>query len=204
MNNKTTHMLHPWHGISIGKDVPNIVNAFIEALPTDVVKYEIDKESGHLKVDRPQRYSSQCPALYGFLPQTFCADRTAARCMEVSKLTNIQGDGDPLDICVFSERQISQNGVLVRAKPIGGLRMIDRSQADDKILAVLVDDALYSGWNDIDDIPEGLLTRVKHYFLTYKQAPDNPSAVVTIAEVYNRDEAYNTISRSIADYKDNF
>ena len=69
---------HPWHGVSIGPEAPRVVTAYIEIVPTDTVKYEIDKSSGHLKVDRPQQFSNVCPTLYGFIPQTYCGERVAA------------------------------------------------------------------------------------------------------------------------------
>src|SRR5690554_787848 len=88
---------HPWHGLSVGADAPEIVNAYIELTPFDSVKYEIDKETGYLRVDRPQRFSSQPPTFYGFIFCTYCADRVG----ELS-LTTDEGDLDPLDICVLS------------------------------------------------------------------------------------------------------
>src|ERR1700755_1507214 len=132
----------PWHGVRIGPRAPAEVTSFIEMVPTDTVKYEIDKDSGYLRVDRPQKYSSLCPALYGFIPQTFCAEEVAARCMDRTKLKNIAGDKDPLDVCVLTERNFSHGDVLVQAIPIGGIRMIDQNQADDKIIAVLKGDAM--------------------------------------------------------------
>ena len=88
---------HPWHGVAPGKRVPETVNAYIEIVPTDAVKYELDKETGHLRVDRPQRFSSMCPSLYGFIPQTFCGDHVADLCAERTGMTDIKGDGDPMD-----------------------------------------------------------------------------------------------------------
>src|SRR5467141_3573487 len=79
---KLLFQAHPWHGVSPGEDAPEVVNAYIEIVPTDVVKYELDKPSGHLRVDRPQRYSSQAPSLYGFVPQTYCGELVAARSSE--------------------------------------------------------------------------------------------------------------------------
>jgi inorganic pyrophosphatase len=79
---KLMFQAHPWHGIAPGKKAPETVNAFIEIVPTDAVKYELDKQSGHLHVDRPQRFSSKCPSLYGFIPQTFCGDHVADLCAE--------------------------------------------------------------------------------------------------------------------------
>src|SRR5262245_49152391 len=100
---------HPWHGVSIGPDAPRTVTAFIEIVPSDTIKYEIDKASGLMKVDRPQKYSSLCPTLYGFIPQTYCDDnvRLLANDKKVER-----GDRDPLDICVFTERAIAANGFL--------------------------------------------------------------------------------------------
>ena len=89
---------HPWHGIEPGGKLPEEIRAFIEISPTDTVKYEIDKTSGYLKIDRPQKYSNVVPALYGFIPQTYCGDQLAGLCMAASGLEHIKGDGDPLDI----------------------------------------------------------------------------------------------------------
>ena len=111
---------HPWHGINIGKDAPNTVMSFIEMTPSDSVKYEIDKESGFIKVDRPQKFSNIVPALYGFIPQTFCAEEVANYCMEKTGKKDTKGDGDPLDICVLTERNITHGNIIVPAIPIGG------------------------------------------------------------------------------------
>src|SRR4051812_20137807 len=91
---------HPWHGIEIGDEAPNIVTAYIEILPTDTVKYEIDKVSGHLKIDRPQKFSNVVPSLYGFIPQTYCDVKIAEFAAWKSGKAVHKGDGDPLDICV--------------------------------------------------------------------------------------------------------
>ncbi len=131
---------HPWHGIPLGPDAPDMVTAFVEIVPTDTVKYEIDKPSGYLKVDRPQKYSNVCPTLYGFIPQTYCGERVAALSQERTGRSTVEGDGDPLDICVLTEKSFSHGDFLLQAIPIGGLRMIDRNQADDKIVAVLKGD----------------------------------------------------------------
>src|SRR4051812_36386179 len=87
---------HPWHGIAPGKDAPDTVNVYIELVPTDVVKYELDKPSGHLRLDRPQRYSSVCPTPYGFIPQTYCGDGVGELCTERTGLPGVHGDGDPI------------------------------------------------------------------------------------------------------------
>ena len=122
---------HPWHGVSIGPHAPEKVTAYIEIVPTDTVKYELDKVTGHLRIDRPQLFSNVCPALYGLIPQTYCGSRVAAYCREKTGLANISGDQDPLDICVLTEKAITHGDILLRARPIGGLRMLDGVEADD-------------------------------------------------------------------------
>jgi len=194
---------HPWHGVTPGEDAPGVVNAYIEIVPTDAVKYELDKRSGHLRVDRPQRFSSFPPTLYGFVPQTFCGERVAELCRRagVEGAAAIRGDGDPMDICVLTERPASHADFLVRARPVGGLRMIDGDEADDKIIAVMENDVAYGHIEDINDAPRGLVDRLQHYFLTYKQLPQESPRRVEIADVYDRDAALETIRRSIEDYR---
>lgn len=193
--------MHPWHGVSPGEKAPEVVTTYIEMVPTDAVKYEVDKASGILKLDRPQRYSSQPPSLYGFIPRTFCDARVGARCAQRLNRASIIGDGDPIDICVLTEKPLTHGGVLVEAVPIGGLRMLDGNQADDKIIAVLKGDPVYGAWRDIGDLPQTMLDRLRHYFLTYKAMPDVPSPPVEIAEIYNAAEARETITLSFDDYR---
>lgn len=192
---------HPWHGITTGDKTPQLLNAYIEIVPTDTVKYEIDKPSGHLKVDRPQKYSNLCPTLYGFIPQTYCGEGVGKFCATQIGRENIVGDGDPLDICILAERPISHGDILLKVIPIGGLRMIDGNQADDKIIAVLKDDPLYGNWQDLDDCPRTLIDRLRHYFLTYKVLPNEARPLVEITDVYNRTVAYEVINASIKDYR---
>lgn len=196
---------HPWHGISPGPHAPDTVQAYIELVPTDAVKYEIDKPSGHLKVDRPQLFSSFCPSLYGFIPRTYCGDRVGRYTAETMGRANIQGDGDPMDICVLTEKPMSHGDILVPAIPIGGIRLIDKDQADDKILAVMVGDRLYGDLRDISSLKDAVLDRIVHYFLTYKDLPSPTRArAVEIAAVYGRNEALKVIEHSLADYRDHF
>lgn len=190
---------HPWHGISAGKEAPEKVNVFIEIVPTDTVKFEVDKESGHLRIDRPQRFSSLCPSLYGFIPNSYCDALVAEYFSQQSGRQGLSGDGDPLDICVLSERAISQGNLLVSAIPVGGLRIIDKNEVDDKIIAVLEDDPVYGELKDIKDCPSALIERLKHYFLTYKQYPAGVP-VIELESVYGRKGALEVISRSLADY----
>ncbi|MEO6903125.1 MAG: inorganic pyrophosphatase [Bacteroidia bacterium] len=195
---------HPWHGIPIGEEAPSIVNAFIEIVPTDTVKYEIDKETGYLKIDRPQKFSNVVPALYGFIPQTYCDERIAAYASEKSGKKIDRGDGDPLDICVLSERTIIHGDLFLHAIPIGGFRLIDKGEADDKIIAVMKDDGVYQDWKDIKDCPAAIILRLQHYFLTYKNIPGVEASHCEIANIYGREEAYEVINRSREDYKNKF
>jgi inorganic pyrophosphatase len=192
---------HPWHGVDYHKSMPETLTAFIEIVPTDTVKYEIDKASGYLKIDRPQLYSNVVPSLYGFLPKTYCGEKIAALATKrLGKLVT-KGDGDPLDICVLTEKNITHGDILVNAKPIGGFTLLDKGEADDKILAVLENDQIFGKINDISELPPAILKRIKHYFLTYKNLPEEP-IVCELSEPYNRQEAINTILISIEDYKD--
>ena len=192
--------VHPWHGVPVGKDAPAIVNAYIEIVPTDTVKYEIDKQTGHLKVDRPQKFSNICPALYGFVPQTYCGPKVGGFCAEKTGRSGIDGDGDPLDICIFTERPIQHGDILIRAVPIGGLRMLDRNQADDKIIAVLHDDPLFASWKDVADCPPSFIERLRHYFLTYKDLPGATERKAEITHIYGAGEAHEIIRLSREDY----
>jgi inorganic pyrophosphatase len=203
------YQAHPWHGISVGDRAPDIVASFVEMVPTDTVKYEVDKRSGHLKLDRPQKFSSQCPAPYGFIPQTYCGERCGQYAGDKTGRTGIIGDGDPLDICVLSERTINHGGVLVNARPIGGYRMFDGNEADDKILAVLCDDPAYGAFRTIADCPRSLVERLRHYFLTYKDMPGQNGQGQTprrveITDIYDADEARHIIALSQADYQASF
>lgn len=191
--------LHPWHGVEIGSEAPELVTAFIEIIPSDTVKYEIDKHSGYLKVDRPQKFSNIVPALYGFIPKTYCMEQLAGVNMKYTGRKNLKGDGDPLDILVLTEREITHGDILVRAFPIGGFRLVDNDEADDKIIAILKGDDIYGQWKDIKDVPPTIINRLKHYFLTYKQMPDKPANCI-IDEVYDRKSAFEVIKASMQDY----
>jgi inorganic pyrophosphatase len=194
---------HPWHGVEVGDEAPEIITCFIEMVSTDTVKYEVDKVSGYLRIDRPQKYSNTVPALYGFIPQTFSGKSVSAFCMERSGRTDIKGDGDPIDICVLTEKTISHGDILVRARPIGGFRMIDGNETDDKIICVLAHDAVYGEYKDITDCPELVVDRLKHYFLTYKDLPGHQRNV-EITDTFGISDAHEVIRRSMDDYRSKF
>jgi inorganic pyrophosphatase len=189
---------HPWHGLEVGPAPPEVLNAYIEITPFDLMKYEIDKISGYLRVDRPQRTSSQPPTLYGFVPRTYCAERVA-KLAPPSK----RGDGDPLDICVLSERTIARNEIIVRARAIGGLQMLDGGEADDKIIAVLDNDNVWGEARDLSDVPPVFIERLQHYFLTYKLVPGQAPRA-RIQRAYGRAHALRVIRASMADYAAHF
>lgn len=195
---------HPWHGISIGPEAPELVNVYIEIVPTDTVKYELDKVSGILKVDRPQKYSNICPTLYGFIPQTLCAERVAERTIQRTGRDDVVGDDDPLDICVLTEKHFTHGDFMLHAIPIGGFRMLDGNEADDKIIAVMQQDAVYGAWNDLKSVPVSTIERLRHYFLTYKDAPGSTTRKSEITHIYGRAEAHDIIRRSQEDYRTRF
>ena len=194
---------HPWHGISAGTDVPNVVNVFVEIVPSDTIKYEIDKQSGYLKVDRPQQFSNIIPALYGFIPRTYCHDEVLKLAIESGADDVETGDLDPLDICVLSSHNIHAGGMLMEAIPIGGFKMIDKGEADDKIVAVMKGDHAFGHFRDITELPQAEVKRLMHYFLTYKNLPDEP-AKCRIQEVYGADHAKKVIKASQKHYASKF
>jgi len=187
---------HPWHGIEVGENAPEFVNAYIEITPFDLVKYEVDKYTGFMHVDRPQRSSSHPPALYGFIPRTYCGDRTSELNPKVDK-----GDRDPLDICVISERPISRGEIILRAKVVGVIQGVDHGEADDKIIAVLKNDNIYGAISDISELPNVIVERLRHYFLTYKLIPGEESKF-TIEGVLGKEAAFKIIEASMQDYDD--
>jgi inorganic pyrophosphatase len=187
---------HPWHGLAVGPHPPNLVHAYIEITPFDVVKYEVDKTTGYMCVDRPQRSSSLPPTLYGFIPRTYCGQRVAALMPNATR-----GDYDPLDICVISERPITRAEVILRARVVGGLPMCDGGEADDKIISVLENDTFWSHVEDISDLPALLVERLRHYFSTYKLIPGDVSQV-SIDTVYGRAHAEKVIEAAMADYEE--
>ncbi|MEX2177364.1 MAG: inorganic pyrophosphatase [Gemmatimonadaceae bacterium] len=187
---------HPWHGLSIGKAPPLHVNSYIELTPFDVIKYEVDKASGYLRVDRPQRTSSQPPALYGFIPRTFCGDEVAKLCPGAQR-----GDGDPLDVCVLSERPITRAEIIVPSRVVGGFQLLDRGEADDKIIAVLEGDLMWSELTDLHELPTILVERLEHYFSTYKLVKGVSDAQIKVQQVYGADHAARVVSAAVADYR---
>ena len=139
--------------------------------------------------------------MYGFVPQTYCGEAVREYAEQMSGVKVERGDGDPLDICVLTERHITSGDIILEAIPIGGFRMIDKGEADDKILAVLKQDEVYGNFRDVSDCPETLVNRLKHYFLTYKNMPGQENKSVHITHTYGFEEAREVVRRSCADYQ---
>lgn len=196
-----TNKAHPWHGVPIGDAAPEEVTVFIEIVPRDTVKYEVDKETGYLRIDRPQQYSNVVPANYGFIPQTYCSTGIADLARGKTNLDISDGDGDPLDILVLSEHHIPRGDIILKARPIGGFCLIDGGEADDKIIAVLKGDKVFEQYSEISELPKGILERFEHYFLTYKSLPDETNKC-EIAYSYGREDSYGVIRAAISDYSD--
>ena len=142
-------MLNLWHDLPCGQNPPEIVTAVIEIPSGSRNKYELDKSSGMLKLDRVLFSAVHYPGDYGFIPRT------------------LHEDGDPLDVLVLVKEQTFP-GCLIDVRPLGVLRMLDRGEPDDKILAVALRDPYYEEFFDIADIPQHLLKEVEYFFSTYK------------------------------------
>lgn len=189
---------HPWHGLEVGPKPPDRVYAYIEMTSFDFIKYEVDKTTGYLYVDRPQRTSSLSPTLYGFIPRTYCDERVRALSEGADR-----GDGDPLDICVISERPINRSEIFLNAVVVGVLQLLDHGEADDKIIAVLENDHIYGHITDIKDLPNVIVERLKHYFRTYKMV-EGREAEIRILNVGGPKKAKQIVEAAMKDYNDAF
>ena len=170
---------NPWHHVSVGHSADDIVNGIIEIPKGERAKYELDKESGLLKLDRVLYSAMYYPANYGFIPQTFC------------------DDGDPLDILVLSQVDIVPL-TLVEAKVLGVMRMIDQGEADDKIIAVANGDPSMAHYNDISELPPHLISEMKAFFEDYKKLEKKE---VIVEEFQSKEVAIKILNESIELYK---
>ncbi len=175
-------MANPWHDINPGKNSPSIVNAIIEIPKGSQGKFEIDKESGLIKLDRVLFSSVHYPANYGFIPQTYC------------------GDHDPLDILVFTSVELPHL-CLLEAKVIGVMRMVDQGETDDKIIAVANNDIGFNYINDLSELPPHTTLEMKRFFEDYKLLEHKE---VEVKEFYSRDKALEIIQEAIQLYKETF
>lgn len=173
---------HPWHDVHVGNDEPDVVNGIIEIPKNSRAKYELDKDSGMLILDRVLYSSINYPANYGFIPQTYC------------------DDNDPLDILVLSQIDIVPM-CIVEAKVIGVMRMIDGGEMDDKIIAVAKNDMSVNHINDISELPPHSLKELRSFFEDYKKLEKKE---VLVEQFQDRNVAMEVIQQSIIDYKKKF
>ena len=171
---------HPWHDLEIGKNAPEIVNAVIEIPQGSRAKYELEKESGLLKLDRVLFSSVHYPANYGFLPRTLCDDK------------------DPLDVLVMSQIDI-QPLCMVEAKVIGVMHMVDEDEIDDKIIAVAANDPSVSHFDDILELPDHMIKELRNFFEEYKKLENKK---VKVKEFQNAKKAQEIVEESVKMYKD--
>ena len=176
------YVLHPWHGAETGNNTPEFVNALIEIPQGSRCKYEIDKKTGLLKLDRVIYSSFHYPVNYGFIPQTLGEDH------------------DPLDILVMCSEPI-QPLCLVEAKVIGNMQMIDNGEKDDKIIAVAAKDPSVNHYNEISDLPPHFFAVLKNYFEQYKVLENKK---VLIDEFQNKQTAFDIIGSAITMYRQSF
>ncbi|MBC8032515.1 MAG: inorganic diphosphatase [Chitinophagaceae bacterium] len=178
----TQSVLHPWHGVPTGDNAPEIVNALIEIPQGSRAKYEIDKESGLLKLDRIIYSSFYYPCNYGFIPRTY------------------GGDKDPLDILVITSLPV-QPMCLMEAKVIGVMQMIDGGEADDKIIAVANTDPSMNHYNNIEELQPHFFSEMRHFFEEYKKLENK---TVKVEEFQSKAKAIKILEEAIAHYKETF
>lgn len=174
--------MHPWHDIHPGKDIKNYLNAVIEIPKDSKIKYELDKETGFLKVDRILFSSVHYPANYGFIPQSFCDDK------------------DPLDVLVLGQLAVVPLSIL-RVKPIGVMKMVDQGETDDKIIAVHADDPEYNHYESLSELPPHRMAEVQKFFEEYKSLENKK---VVVESFLSRDQAVSVIQDSLQLYAQKF
>ena len=172
--------MHAWHTVDIGENCPKEINTVIEVPMGSKIKYELDKESGLIKVDRILFSSVHYPANYGFIPQTYGDDH------------------DPLDILVLGQMPTVPLSIL-KAKPIGLMKMIDTGELDDKIIAVHLNDPEWSHYESVDDLPAHRLAEIKRFFEDYKVLENK---TVEVESFLGKDEAYSSILHAAKMYNE--
>ncbi|MFT4310051.1 MAG: inorganic diphosphatase [Candidatus Woesearchaeota archaeon] len=173
---------HPWHGISVGDKAPAIINAVVEITKDSKLKFELDKETGMMKLDRFLYSAVHYPGDYGFIPQTYWED------------------GDPLDIIILTGRPVYP-GMLVEARVVGVIHMLDDNESDDKIIAVYDCDPRFKEFDDLEKIPKHMIDELTHFFETYKLLQKKE---VKILEVHNKKMAHFVIKEAQRNYEQKF
>jgi inorganic pyrophosphatase len=171
--------MHPWHDVEVGEKAPEVVNAIIEIPKGSKAKYELDKNSGLIKMDRILFSSVQYPANYGFIPQSYCDDK------------------DPLDILVLGQ-ETAVPLCIMRARPIGVMKMFDQGEADDKVIAVHADDPEFMHISSLDDLPPHRVKEIQRFFEDYKILEDK---IVKVEKFFDRAEAFAVIEAARAFYQ---
>lgn len=174
--------MNVWHDVSVGEDAPDKVNTIIEIPKDSKIKYEFDKDTGLLKLDRFLYSSVHYSGDYGFIPQTLCED------------------DDPLDVFIISHRS-TYPMTLCEVKVLGVMKMVDDGEADDKIIAVHSTDPRYGEWENLEDIPEHFVEELKEFMRTYKRLE---SKEVDVNEIYGKEEAKKIVNESMKIYKNKF
>lgn len=171
--------MHPWHDVEIGQRAPELVPALIEVPKGSKLKYELDKQSGLIRVDRVLFSSVVYPANYGFIPQTYCEDH------------------DPLDILVLCQETVVPLSIM-NAKPIGVMKMQDQGEEDDKIVAVHADDPEYSSYESVEDLPPHRMREVQRFFEDYKKLENKQ---VIVGKILGRQEALDVVRKAVELYR---
>jgi inorganic pyrophosphatase len=175
-----------WHDVPLGKNAPNEINIIVECPRGSLNKFEIDKETGLIALDRVNYSAAPYPCEYAFAPQT------------------LWSDGDALDIIMPSTAPLFP-GILVSVRPVGVMRMNDSGESDDKIIAVPATDKRFDHIKDVSDMPERMLKEYKHFFETYKELKGEPGEYkVIIGEFEGREAAIEAIEQSVAMYNEKF
>lgn len=171
---------NPYHVLPPGDSIPEMCNAYIECPMRSKIKYELDKKSGFLQISRMLHSSVHYPSNYGFIPQTYCQDR------------------DPLDILVLSQEPVIP-GCVMKARPIGMLRMVDQDLEDIKIIAAHADDPMFENYNDISQLPPHVLLEIRHFFEIYKEL--EKTQLPEVEDFHGRLDAHRIIRQSLAMYQ---
>lgn len=174
-----------WHEISRGKNIPEEINVIIEIPKNSPNKYEIDKETGLIALDRANYSSAAYPFDYGYVPQT------------------LWEDNDPLDVILLTTFPLFP-GILVKARPVAVMEMVDDGESDYKILAVPVDDKRWENVKNLEDLNEHTIKEYVHFFETYKELKKGQKGVVSIPKISGRKEALEAVEKSIKLYEEKF